>query len=466
MEERANTGSAALQESFHLLALRRAIVVASASTDAMLQDLGIWNVKRYVELSREHLQLQISLKSTEEAIIMKMGTDMKREEEVLLCYHLMDTDGEANISVLELAEGLRKLNDFNAIQETISLAEHTIRHYAGDTGGLLSPDMFESFFENTCKHLSCTFHELCQLCVSKIAFGQDGREILEDMVAHVNHEDVTHEDFDHEVVRARLVLIFQMMDSDQSGRVPFKEVVKHLFRFTSSADWDVGSNASVLLMMEKVNDRSQDVDEFLDFMLNFSAAVAGSVSFHDLANAMTFFSCRRDVTDQDIKELFIDDGKRFSALDADEAGFEDVVAYGKLHRLFQLMDEDNSGSLDHCELALGMRKFTSGNDDMSKSMEECMAAIQAVDDDGDGLLDVREFAKLIAKFANKAQVEVHHLIDFMVVQASMKCNSEQEEAYLQAYRALKAPVKRRSSFLVAVQNVWFGTATASAVAAT
>lgn len=208
-------------------------------------------------------------------------------------------------------------------------------------------------------------------------------------------------------------------------------------------------------MMEKENYRTQNVAEFLDFMLNFTASLSESITFHDLANSMTMSHCRRDVTDQHIKDLFIDDEKRVSALEADEAGFDDAVAFGKIQKLFKLMDTDNSGSLDHCELAMGMRKFTSCHDDLGKSIEECVATIQAVDDDGDGLLDEQEFAKLVAKFANSAEVELHYLIDFMVVQCSMQKNSKKEEEYLQAYRNKKVPDKRRrSSIFETMQNMW------------
>jgi hypothetical protein len=106
------------------------------------------------------------------------------------------------------------------------------------------------------------------------------------------------------------------------------------------------------------------------------------------------------------------------------------------------MDKAKSGYLDHCELALGMRKFTSYHDNLSKSLDECTAAIQAGDDDGE--LDVREFAKLIAKFANSAQIEMHHLIDFIVVQCSMKSNSKQEEDYLHAHLKLHGPEHKTS----------------------
>jgi hypothetical protein len=206
--------------------------------------------------------------------------------------------------------------------------------------------------------------------------------------------------------------------------------------------------------MDRGSDRTLDLAQFLDFMLNFSASLSdSSIIFHDLANAITISKCRRDVTDQDIKDLFIDEGKRFSAIRADETGFEDIATFGKLERLFRLMDKDKSGYLDQCELALGMRKFTSYHDDLSKSLDECTAAIQTVDDDGDGQLDVREFAKLIAKFANSAQVEMHHLINFVMVQCSMKSNSKQKEDYSHAHRKLHGPENRNSHVFTAVRSM-------------
>lgn len=65
------------------------------------------------------------------------------------------------------------------------------------------------------------------------------------------------------------------------------------------------------------------------------------------------------------------------------------------------MDTDHSGTLDLYELALGMRKFAACGVD--RTIDACTVAIDEVDDDGDGQLDVREFAKSDChKFANSA----------------------------------------------------------------
>lgn len=54
------------------------------------------------------------------------------------------------------------------------------------------------------------------------------------------------------------------------------------------------------------------------------------------------------------------------------------------------------------------------------------------------------------------QVEVHHLIDFMVVQCAMKSNNEKEEAYIRAFKKLRKPLtvqRERGMFVKGVQNM-------------
>jgi hypothetical protein len=184
-------------------------------------------------------------------------------------------------------------------------------------------------------------------------------------------------------------------------------------------------------------DRTMDFNELMAFLLEICTSFPCSV--HELANATTISACRQDVTDHDIKDLFVDEDKRFMALEfAEDSGFEDVLAFGKLHRLHQLMDSDGSGTIDQSELALGLRKFTSCQSGMEESLAEAMAAIRAVDEDGDGELDTKEFAKLIARFANTAEVKLQNLIDFMVVQSSMKCNDQREKAFIENCKRLKS----------------------------
>lgn len=70
------------------------------------------HIQHYVRLARDHRELGIALRTAEESILVKMGTEMKRKEEVLLCYDLLHHENsEAVVSILpDLACGIHKLN--------------------------------------------------------------------------------------------------------------------------------------------------------------------------------------------------------------------------------------------------------------------------------------------------------------------------------------------------------------------
>jgi Ca2+-binding EF-hand superfamily protein len=206
-----------VQETLHALALRRAIVVAHASVSAMTRSCSSIMVSEQVRLLRELTELEISLKQIEASVLLKMGTEMKQKEKVLIVYDVLNSDGDAGISVSELAEGLRKLNEKQNFQEVIPVAEKAIAYFSED--GVLSPDQVESFLENLSLSLRTSFHSLCQLCIAKIGFGTTGRAILEEMVAHIDHDDVGSEEFDNQISFSRMVLLFQMIDGKLEGKL-------------------------------------------------------------------------------------------------------------------------------------------------------------------------------------------------------------------------------------------------------
>lgn len=220
-------------DSLYLLSLRRSIVVASASTVVMMQDCRMEGLHEYVILSREHKELEVALKSTEMALLQKMETEMKPSEQVRLCYELLDTDGVDGICAGELTEALRKMKNSSITGEIKTIAEMATRNHSKDGTGVIMIDDLEGFLKSQQEDLQCTFSELCQLCVSKIAFSADGRAVLEEMIAQ-NCQDGQKDDFGSSVIRARLVLVFQMLDIQQSG---MSATSSHLFASTCHASF-------------------------------------------------------------------------------------------------------------------------------------------------------------------------------------------------------------------------------------
>ena len=83
-----------------------------------------------------------------------------------------------------------------------------------------------------------------------------------------------------------------------------------------------------------------------------------------------------------------------------------------------------------------MRKFQESRD-VVDSIEDIQKFWDAVDDNHDGSLDKDEFAELVLNFSTVANVELHAFIDFMVVQSTLKNNSDVEAAYIQNMKTLK-----------------------------
>lgn len=204
-------------DSLYLLSLRKAIAVASASTAIMMQDCSLDRFREYVIHAREHKELEIALKSTEMALFLKVGTNMKPSAQVRLCYKLLDTDGEG-ICASKLTEAMQKIKDTSVTGGMMAIAEEATRYDSKDGAGIFTLDDLERFLTRLQTELECTFGEVCQLCVSIVAFGNitDGRSVLEEMIAQ-NCREHREEDFENSVTRARLILVFQMMDIQQSG---------------------------------------------------------------------------------------------------------------------------------------------------------------------------------------------------------------------------------------------------------
>ena len=429
----STSSASSSEESNHLIALRRAIVVACGSTSAYLKNTSTADVQDYVRRARQLLELEIALKATESNFLFKMATSMNRQDKTEACFNLINDDGHDEVGVMELAHGLKKLHELPAISDVLPIAQKTIDSYAD--GGRFTSDRMGEFLEQLADCMECTFHDLCLLWVSRICFSQDGRSIVEKLVE--DKQDSSLQDFQSSLVEARFVLLFQMMDYHKKGEVEHKEVVKHVFRFTQSYEWQ---ERDIFLMMNSSKPRPLNLNEFLDLMLNLCTFLPDDLSYAELANAMTVSYCRQDVTDDDIQDLFLDNEHFLDEfISADDDGFQDVLAMGKLQRLFALMDQDKNGYLSQCELALGIRKFVSccQSELLQDTLENSSSLIMDVDQDEDGQLNLEEFSKLIVKLSRASHIQVHHLIDFLVIQCALQSNSEREISYIKAYATFK-----------------------------
>ena len=84
-----------------------------------------------------------------------------------------------------------------------------------------------------------------------------------------------------------------------------------------------------------------------------------------------------------------------------------------LTQLFEIMDEDNSGTIDPFELLSGLRKYAAVKNNELET-RKCFNIIQEVDNNGDRVLTLREFCLFVIRFSKDLNVPIYDFVYFMV----------------------------------------------------
>jgi EF-hand domain pair len=84
-----------------------------------------------------------------------------------------------------------------------------------------------------------------------------------------------------------------------------------------------------------------------------------------------------------------------------------------LPQLFEILDEDNSGTIDPFELLKGLRQYTAAKGGQLEA-RKCFNILDEVDSNKDHVLTLREFCIFICKLTNAMDVSVYDFVRFMV----------------------------------------------------
>lgn len=430
-------------EGMNHLAIRRAVSVASASLQTKISQYTSFDEK-CIQLACQKVELDACLLESELIFLDKLKA-MNEEEVIDTLFELFDKDGSGTVDIRELAEGLRKLNKMTALNATLKLAEKTISDFDDSVDGLLNKEEFSVFLYSLKSAIGCSFDDLAQLMVMRLAFAVGGNKILEESVDDLINTDKCHvtsiASFNDAVNEARMILIFLMLDFEQTGIICFNFVVKHIFKFSHGME---ELKRQLLLAMDPTQYRPLNYEQFSELMLNLIAAFSRNVDFDDVANAMTLSVARSDLTDEDMKELFVSSDivehvytLGITGGNRNSMSFNDLVN-GRLQRLFNLVDSDHNSFVDTDELTICLMKFQQTCMDVDAAMSEALSLIHSFDRNHDQRLNYKEFSSLLLAFASAADVSVHELIDFMVVQVSLKDDDAKAQAYINSLKTLKS----------------------------
>jgi Ca2+-binding EF-hand superfamily protein len=162
-----------------------------------------------------------------------------------------------------------------------------------------------------------------------------------------------------------------------------------------------------------------DIDARVDASKHMSIRHAAAVAAASIEKKLTttLSTCETVHLTRDLTEL-----QRCSL--QSELGFLDALQRmtneEMLETLFTLFDSDGSGSVDKNELARNMKKLDQRS--FSESLDAAILSIHAFDCDGDGCMDLDEFADFIESLVNSLECALEDLAQFLTLRVAF-CDS-------------------------------------------
>ncbi|CAB9512864.1 Stress-induced-phosphoprotein 1 [Seminavis robusta] len=418
----------------------RASIVMTQSSQQKKAQKADCSMSDFVTITKANVELQIlALKAQLE--LLNGLAEMSDDEKLDMLFDLLDKDRSGTINARELADGIRKRHEGMTFAEGLDRAIQMVAIFDEDGDARLNRDEFKKLIDAMLAENGVTFHQLSEFLILQLLFSPEGNNPIEELVGAVAAEEIDEQvketsEFFRAATDDRMMALFRLFDMDGDGTVSFSEIALGLFKLSNSSIEDSTNSAvELLIMVEKDDSRELDFESFTRLILNFCAV--GGMRFDEVADGLTILMCQPTVmTEQEMAQLLVADEMYSMAKDFQDSSQEaievmDALSYGKMHKLFTLWDENNDGALDYEELLKGMRKYQSAMD-IDESVQRAALAMLAFDQDGNQKLDKEEFAHALTKFARGIEVDLHELIDFLVIVSALSDNDPMESAYIKA----------------------------------
>lgn len=350
--------------------------------------------------------------------------EMRLEDMLDIVFYLADVDATGRIGDSELAEVLGRLNT-GLQSQALSAAAKTIQAFAGINNTFLDKDHFNTFIEHLAGSMNSTIPTLCTLLISRLAFNQNGYEILE---RFTNTKYCAIED---DVLReARLFITFDMMDYQQTGWVSTRFVLKKLEGVIRDQSLSEDTN-------EQLEEGKSEMIDYPHFrMLNQKLAMLFRRDVFDLLNAITLAVARQDGAGIEIRDVLNESRVYNETFDFDTHPplSIDKLKDGKILRMFDILDADHDGFIVIIELTLFMRKFQQSKD-LDSTISQSIRLMIASDFNGDTRLDRNEFTQLLLGLSSISGIAIQRLLDFLLVESALTDDVQKEKEYVQQLKA-------------------------------
>lgn len=385
--------------------------MAAASCESML---NVLDPKLYVSLSKKRMYLDAARLQYESDFLDKLAS-LSARDRANTVFDLLDRDCDGDVDKTELLWTLQGVNGENSHSEIQAVANQCINSFVTFTNGKLDKDEFVPFLETLSGVLECNTWDLCQhICTVAVFQAETGQSILQDAVNNLMcGSQISKEIFTDACTEARLLMVFDMLDVNQSGEISFTNFVHHLHanpKLQQILPREIG------IMLDQLSRRSKKLgyEQFSDIIRAILQSVPCGLNVNILADSLTVAVVEQSSSKSLMKQF--DNDLVYDSFDAEVDDCIDSPPKERLELLFQLFDDNKNGTVDLEELVMGLRKFATKKD-MDETFSDSMDALSASDANGDGALDLTEFSFLLQKFAAASHVHIHDLIDFMIMRS-------------------------------------------------
>jgi len=229
----------------------------------------------FAERTKMIIELEIFALNARLMLLEELAT-MTDEEKMDCLFKVLDKNRDGSLSVIELADGLRKINGDVSFEDSLELAMERVASFDTDGDAKLQFPEFQAYVTKLAEAFGSTFHDLAEMLVLSVVFSDTGNDEEENRTAEIAEETITQALLEEEALTRvmadeRTKVLFHLFDLDSDGSVDFAEVVMGLYKITDDLDCVVASGMAALEVFDEEGNNNFDYKEFTRFLVQLIA---------------------------------------------------------------------------------------------------------------------------------------------------------------------------------------------------
>lgn len=302
-------------------AVHNASMIAAANKKAIKPSTP----SEFAQISRAVIELEMmALKAR--LIVLDELAEMNDEEKMECLFQTLDKNRDGSLSVVEIADGLRRIHGDVNFEESIELAMQRVAYFDKDGDAKLQFEEFKEYATKLSEAFGASFHDLAEMLILSVVFSDSGNTEEDEFMALIADEQLTLALQEQEALTKvmedeRMKVLFHMFDLDADGAVDFVEVAMGLYKLKDDLDEAAGTAFAALLMFDDDHNTVLDYEEFTRFIVQLIKA--SGQTFDEAVFTMTKAAAEDNGM---TKEELLKKIQESAAADADKTGTGSEIA--------------------------------------------------------------------------------------------------------------------------------------------